>query len=303
MKLKSLGYCIAQGIKNIGRNRIFSLASIATMSLCILILGMFYSFTTNVTSMVKQLSETLCVKVFFESDISEERIQSIGNSIKDYKGVTTVHFTSADEAWEKYKEVYFGEEYMELAPGFENDNPLSNAASYEVYFKDSAMQADLVSYITAIDGVRKVNSSEVTADSLTEINSLVGKFSLVVLAVLLAVTLFLINNTIAIGITVRNEEIATMRLLGARNSFIRAPFVVEGTILGIFGTIVPLLIMYFVYGATVDYILQKFSFIANVLTFANVSDIFRVFGPIALCIGVGLGLIGSVFSLARHLKV
>ena len=303
MKFKSIGYCIVQGIKNIGRNRVFSLASVATMSLCILILGLFYSVTTNVTYMVNQLSETLCVKVFFDYEISDERIESIGNTIKGYTGVTTVHFTSAEEAWEEYKKNYFGEEYMDLAEGFATDNPLANAASYEVYFKDAAMQQTLVKYIENIDGVRKVNSSEVTADSLTEISTLVGRFSLVILAVLLAVTLFLINNTISIGIKVREQEISIMRLLGARNGFIRAPFVVEGTLLGLLGSVIPLVIMYFVYGATVEYILGKFSFIANVLVFESVTNIFKVFAPVSIIIGLGLGLVGSVISLGRHLKV
>lgn len=104
MKFKSLGYCFVQGLKNIGRNRIFSLASVVTMSLCIFILGLFYSITRNVSYMVDQMSESLCVKVFFDKGISDERIQSIGNSINKYDGVTMVHFTSADEAWEKYKE-------------------------------------------------------------------------------------------------------------------------------------------------------------------------------------------------------
>lgn len=303
MKFKSIGYCIVQGIKNIGRNRVFSLASVATMSLCILILGLFYSVTTNVTYMVNQLSETLCVKVFFDYEISDERIESIGNTIKGYPGVTTVHFTSAEEAWEEYKKNYFGEEYMDLAEGFATDNPLANAASYEVYFKDAAMQQTLVKYIESIDGVRKVNSSEVTADSLTEISTLVGRFSLVILAVLLAVTLFLINNTISIGIKVREQEISIMRLLGARNGFIRAPFVVEGTLLGLLGSVIPLVIMYFVYEATVEYILGKFSFIANVLVFESVTNIFKVFTPVSIIIGLGLGLVGSIISLGRHLKV
>lgn len=303
MKFKSIGYCIGQGFKNIGRNRVFSLASVATMSLCILILGLFYSVTTNVTYMVNQLSETLCVKVFFEKDVSETRIQSIGNSIKNYSGVTTVHYTSSDEAWEIYKQIYFGDDYQDLADGFEADNPLANSSSYEVYFKNADMQQALVKFIESIDGVRKVDSSEVTADSLTEINSLVGKFSLVILAVLLAVTLFLINNTISIGIRVREQEISIMRLLGARNGFIRAPFVVEGTILGLLGSIIPLVVIYFVYGVTVDYIMSKFSFIANILEFQSVNEIFKLFAPVSIAIGLGLGLMGSIISLGRHLKV
>ncbi|MGN0375294.1 MAG: permease-like cell division protein FtsX [Butyrivibrio sp.] len=302
MKFKSLGYCIVQGLKSIGRNRIFSLASIATMSLCIFILGIFYSVTANVSYMVSKMSDSLCVKVFFDEGTSDERIESIGNSIKEYEGVVTVHFTSAEEAWAEYKDKYFGEEYEELAEGYENDNPLKNSASYEVYFDSADIQQDLVSYISRIDGVRRVNSSEVTAESLSEINSLVALVSIVILAVLFGIALFLINNTISIGIAVRNEEISIMRLLGARNAFIRAPFVVQGIIMGIIGAAIPLLLVYFAYGNLVNFVLRKFSFLSTVLTFMPISQLYRTFIPVALILGVGLGLAGSLISLGKHLK-
>lgn len=303
MKFKSLGYCIGQGFKNIGRNRIFSLASIATMALCIFILGLFFSVSSNVKYMVEQMSDTLCVKVFFDKGISDERIESIGNSIKEYDGVTTVHFTSKEEAWENYKKEYFGDEYMYIADGFKDNNPLSDSASYEVYFKEASMQDDLVKYISSIDGVRRVNSSEVTADSLSEISSLVGLISIVMFLILLAIALFLINNTIAIGISVRKEEVYVMKLLGARNAFIRAPFIVEGIIIGIFGAAIPIALMYVGYDSVVGYVLTKFSFLANVLMFRPVGQIMASFIPMSLFLGVGLGLIGSVISVSRHLNV
>ncbi len=302
MKIRSLGYCATSGIKNIFRNRIFSLASIATMSLCIFILGMFYSITTNLNYMVDKMSGSLCVKAFFVEGISEERIKSIGNTLGEYPEVTTVHYTSADEAWEKYKEIYFGEKYAELADGYADDNPLANSASYEIYFSDSQLQEELVRKIEAIDGIRRVDSSQVTADSLTEIRSLVQIISVVVMGILLFIALFLINNTIAVGITVRANEISIMRLLGARNGFIRAPFLVEGMVLGLVGTIIPLVVVYIVYDKAVVYIMSRFSFIANVLAFMPVTELYKTFLPIAVILGIGLGLIGSMTSVTKHLK-
>ena len=302
MKFSSLGYCIAQGFKSIGRNRIFSIASIATMALCIFILGVFYSVTANVNYMVDKMSNALCVKVFFDEGVSDERIESIGNSIKEYDGVVIIHYTSAEEAWEGYKDKYFGEEYSELAEGYEKDNPLKNSASYEVYFENAEMQHDLVSYIDRIDGVRKVNSSEVTADSLTEISRLVGVVSGVILVILFAIALFLINNTISIGISVRNEEISIMKLLGARDTFIRAPFVVQGITIGCIGAAIPLIVVYFAYGSVADYVMRQFSFLSSVLTFMPVKELYATFVPIALILGVGLGLLGSLISLGKYLK-
>ena len=136
--------------------------------------------------------------------------------------------------------------------------------------------------------------------SFTE--TLVSIVSLVVLVMLTAIALFLISNTISIGITVRDEEIKVMRLLGAHNAFIRAPFVVEGIIIGIAGALIPIGILYAVYGNIVKYILTKFSFLSNILSFMPVSQLFKVFVPMAVALSVGLGLLGSFLSLNRHLK-
>lgn len=302
MKFSSLGYCLSQGFKNIARNRMFSIASVATMTLCIFLLGLFYSITANINYMVNRMSDSLCVKVFFNEGISQDRITSIGATIKDIDGVTMVHYTSAEEAWEKYKERYFGEKYKELAQGYENDNPLKNSASYEVYFENSEMQSGLVDSISKIDGVRKVNSSEVTADGITEVSGLVSIISIGVLAILLVIALFLISNTISIGISVRDQEINIMRLIGARNSFIRAPFVVEGVMIGLTGSIFPLVILFFLYRNIVSMILAKYSFLSTILTFMPAEQLFIRVIPVSFGIGIGLGLLGSVVSLSRHLK-
>ena len=126
--------------------------------------------------------------------------------------------------------------------------------------------------------------------------------SAVILIILFAVALFLINNTISMGIAVPNEEISIMRLLGARNGFIRAPFVVQGITIGVIGAGIPLLVLYFAYGNVINYVLRKFSFLSSILSFMPVEELYVSFVPIAALLGVGLGLLGSVISLSKHLK-
>lgn len=302
MKFKSIGYCFLQGIKNIGRNRIFSIASVATISLCIFILGLFYAISSNVGYMVSNMSDNLCIKIFFDYGITDERIESIGNTIKELDGVTYIHYTTKEEAWEEYKEKYFGDEYRDLADGFEDDNPLANSASYEIYYNEAGIQSRLVEQIKIIDGVRQVNTSESAATGLDEMNTLVKVVSIAVFAVLFAIALFLINNTISIGISVRDEEISIMRLLGAKNGFIRAPFIVEGMVIGVVGAIIPILIVYFAYEKLVTYIMNNFSILDRLLTFQPAGEINGVFIPTALVLGLGLGLVGSIMSVGKHLK-
>lgn len=302
MRFSSLMYCLNQGFKNIVRNRIFSIASIATMSLCIFLLGLFYSITANMNYMVDKMTESLCVKVFFNKNISESGIEGVGERIADYNGVTLIHYTSAEEAWDTYKEKYFGEKYIELAEGYAEDNPLKDSASYEVYFENPDMQSDLVKYIENIQGVKKVVSSEATAEGLTQVGNLVSIVSVGILLILLIIALFLISNTISIGITVRDEEIQIMKLIGARNSFIRAPFVVEGIAIGTAGAIIPLIVLFIMYRNVIDYFIGKYSFLSTILTFMPAGKMFVRIVPISLAIGIGLGLLGSTLSLRKHLK-
>lgn len=301
MRINSMGYCLKQGLKNIYRNRIFSLASIATMSLCIFLFGIFFSILMNISHMVDEASNSVCVTVFFDKGISEERIQSIGNSIEKRSEVASIHFTSAEEAWNNFKQDYF-KDYSDLAADYDNDNPLVNCESYEIYLTDSSQQSSLVNYLQGVDGIRSIKKSDITANSLTDIRNLVGMVSVITLVILFSVALFLISNTIAIGVTVRTEEITIMKLLGARNMFVRAPFIVEGVIIGTVGALLPLIAVYYVYDSAVSYILLKFTFLANVLSFLSVRSVFKNLIPIALILGIGIGFLGSCLTLRKRLK-
>lgn len=303
MKFRSLGYCIGQGFKNIGRNRSFSIASTVTMALCIFLIGIFYSIVSNLSYNVNNLTEKLSIEVFFDYGITDERIESIGNTILSNEDVSRITYTSPEEAWENYKDTVFGEEYKHLADAFEDDNPLANSASYRVYMKTASAQHDLEKFIKSIDGVRSITSHRSSADGMSEINTILGVFSVVIIGLLVAVALFLINTTITNGINVRKDEIEIMRLLGARNGFIRAPFIVEGMTIGLVGAVIPLVAIYFVYDVVVKNMFTKFSFLGTVLVFQPVTEIYKLYIPIACILGIGLGLIGSIISLTKHLKV
>lgn len=164
MRLSSIGYTFRQGIKNIFRNKWFSLASVATMTACIFLFGLFYSIVTNFEYIVKEAEEGVAVTVFFDDGISQEQIDAIGRQILERPEVSDVKYVSAQEAWENYKEKYF-QDNPELAEGFEEDNPLAQSSSYEVYVQDIEDQGSLVEYISTLDGVRKVNQSEAAANA------------------------------------------------------------------------------------------------------------------------------------------
>lgn len=302
MRISTFFYTIKQGIVNIWKNKMFSLASIATMTACIFLFGLFYMIVTNFQSMVKDAEAGVAVTVLFDEGISEQRIEEIGELIDARVEVSHFDFISAEESWESFKEVYF-EGNESVAASFAGDNPLANSASYAIYMNDISMQEALVTYLQSVDGVRKVKQSEMVANTLTDFNSLIGYISAGIILILLGVAVFLISNTITVGISVRREEIGIMKLIGATDYFVRAPFVVEGIVIGLIGAAIPLGILYVLYDKVIVYIEKQFTFIGSMMKFLSANEVFHTLVPVALILGVGIGFIGSKITIRKHLKV
>lgn len=298
-----LWYGFKQGLKNLKHNGLFTLASIGTIAACLFLFGIFYFIVVNVGNMVKSAESAVGITVFFDEGLDEASIKGIGDSISAREEVDRIEFVSAEEAWESFKaEVFEGEEDI-LSETFGDDNPLKDSASYEVYLKDISKQKELATYIEGLSGVREVRGSEAAASSLSNFNKLVGYISAAIIIILLAVSVFLINTTITMGINVRKDEIAVMRLVGATDGFICLPFVIEGIIIGAFGAGIPLVILRFMYSGIVSFVLDKFSILSNILTFISVEQIFAMLIPVSLTIGIGIGFVGSLLTIRKYLKV
>lgn len=302
MRISTFFYTLKQGIRNIWKNKIFSLASIATMSACIFLFGLFYSIVVNFQTIVREVESGMAVTVFFEDGLPQERIDEIGEQIDKRAEVASKNFISADEAWEEFRVEYFygAEDMME---GFVNDNPLAESSHYEIYMNDVSMQGSLVTYLQSMEGVREVRSSAVAANTLTDFNKLIGYVSVGVILILLCVAIFLISNTVTTGIAVRREEIAIMKLIGATDYFVRSPFIVEGILIGLIGAAIPLVLLYFMYSRLITYVAEKFIWLTNMLTFIPVNRVFATLVPVALILGVGIGFVGSRLTIRKHLKV
>lgn len=302
MRISTVGYSMKQGVKNIGRNKMFSLASIATMAACIFVFGLFFAIVMNFQYIVHKAEEGVAITVFFDEEATQAQIEKIGEKLEKHEGVKEIKYVSADEAWESFKDQYFGDE-EELAEGFKNDNPLAGSDNYEVYMNDVSAQKDLVEFAKGLDGVRKVNKSDTVANTLNSVNKLVWYVSAVIIAVLLVISIFLISNTVMMGITVRREEIAIMKYIGAKDSFVRAPFVIEGVLIGLVGAVIPLIVLYFMYTKAIAYILAKFSLLGNILDFLPASQVYKTLLPVGLALGMGIGFVGSFFTIRKHLRV
>lgn len=298
MRISTFFYTIKQGLINIFRNKWFSLASIATIGACLFLFGLFYAILTNFQYIVKTAQEGVSVTIFFDEGLSQERIEEIGALIDKRPEVSKKEFISADEAWESFKEDYLGE----YADGF-TENPLADSANFQIYLSDVSLQPALVTYLEGLEGVRTVNRSEITASTLTGINALIAYISVGIIAILFAVSIFLISNTVTIGISVRKEEITIMKYIGATDFFVRSPFVIEGMLIGVIGALIPIGVIYVLYNKVIEYIMLKFATLSQLLSFVPVEEIFGRLLPISVIMGVGIGFLGSITTVRKHLRV
>ncbi len=302
MRISTFFYCFRQGIKNLFKNKLFTLASISTMTACIFLFGMFYAIVVNVQAMLDNAESNVCITVFFDEGMTEDEIKVLGDKIGNLEVVAKMEYTSPEEAWEKFKVEYL-KGHEELADAFADDNPLADSASYTIYLKDVSMQKDLVNYLRTTEGIRQVNESEVLAESFSGFGKLVAYVSAGIIIILFAVSIFLISNTVTVGITVRKEEIYIMKIIGATDFFVRFPFIVEGIIIGLLGAAIPLGIIYYVYNYVVEYVVETFAILSGIMDFVSIDVIYKSLLPVGLILGIGIGFLGSSVTVRKHIKV
>lgn len=301
MRPSTIWYTLKQGVKNIKRNWMFSLASIITMAACIFLVGVFYSLVTNVDNIAHKVEQEVPITVFFDEGTTDEQMQEVGNLIQARPEVERVEFESGDQAWQNFKDKYF--QGSDAADGFKDDNPLVNSSNYQVYLNQIEKQTELVNYIQGLEHVREVNQSEQAANTLGSFNKLVSYASIIIIAILLLISIFLISNTVSVGISVRKEEIGIMKYIGATDAFVRLPFLLEGMILGVIGAAIPLICLFFLYNSAVEFILTKFNVLTGIVDFIPIWQIYEGLVPMGLGLGVGIGLLGSFFTTRKHLRV
>ncbi len=281
-----------------GKNKGYTCASIATISACLFMFGLFFSVLFNIRSIMDTAEQGVSVTVFFQEGTTEDEILQLKVAVEERPEVSRVEYVSAEQAWES-----FSQDYLQgYADGF-TENPLANSANLEIYLSDVSKQADLVNYLEGLNQVREVNRSEMTADTLSGANTLIMYASIAIIAMLLVVSVFLISNTIAMGITTHWEEISIMKYIGATDLFVRAPYVIEGVMIGLVGTVIPLILVYWLYNKAVEVITGKFSVLMNFLQFQSVDAVFHYLLPVSLVLGVGIGFFGSIITVRKHLHV
>lgn len=293
-----LGRSIRDAFKSVGRNFSLSLASIICITVTLIIVSLSLIISYNVKSITKELENDLEIVVFVSNNADEYDINTVEKNIKGISNVLNVTYKSKSEIKEEMMEQYETFKVI-MSEWTEAENPLQN--TYLVKLKDVSKISDTANKIKNLKDVTLVKYGEEMVEQLLDIFDMLQEFSKYSVIALVIVTVFLIVNTIKLTIFSRKNEIGIMRLVGASNIAIKVPFVTEGIILGIVGSIVPICLVIFGYTKLYDHLGGKL--FTNVLNLATPNSLIYNISIVILAIGVIVGMFGSLGAVKKYLKV
>lgn len=306
MRYNVITYLLGEGIRNVFKNKKSTSASIIIMSLTMLIFGVFFVITQNINSIMKQIESEQGIEVFLY-DISEDQTKALEDYIRNIDGINTVEYKSKEDALNQLKSQFKDRE--DLLSGYDENNIFP--ASYVVTLTDLTKNNEVKQKIEEYDKdkpdtekvIKKITSSDETITTLINLANGIRIITGVILVILIIISIFIISNTIKLTVHARRKEISIMKYVGATNSFIRWPFIVEGIIIGIISGAISIIIIGINYNLIANKILESQVVSAmsiNLLTFA---DMFGLIVLVYTILGVGIGILGSCISMRRYLKV
>ena len=301
MKYSILGYFIGEGFSNVFKNKKSTGASLMIMCATMIIFGIFLILGENINHFVDEVESEQGISVFVKNEATQEQIDELGEKIRAIDGVNTVDFVSKDEALEQMKE-RFGER-QDLLEGYEGENNIFTA-SYVVTLTDLTKSKSVQDQIsTYTDVVKKINSKDEVTSTLINLANGIKIVTGVILVLLVIISIFIIANTIKLTVHARRKEISIMKYVGATNNFIRWPFIVEGMIIGILASIISIVIVGFAYNFVAEKLVNaEFMQLIN-MSLISFSDMFNSIIFVYMLLGIGIGVLGSVISMRKYLKV
>lgn len=301
MRASSFRYLVKSGVKNLWNNRMMTIASVGTLIACLLIVGFAVLFSINVDSIVEYMGQQNEIVVFMELDTPEEYMSVMKDDLAEMDGLGTITYISRQQAFEDYK-AKLGDK-ADILDGMEDDHYLP--ASFRAKILDPEKVDILMTSIRRMDYVNEVQAPTDLAKTLVSVRRMVNTLGGAVIAALVAVSLVIITNTIRASVFNRRKEINIMKYVGATNSFIRIPFLVEGVLLGVIAAVIAYLAIWggytvFLNAMSTESSSWLSSIIQHVMPFRQVSGKLMLWFLVA---GILTGGLGSTFSMRGHLKV
>ena len=298
MKIRTVSYMIRQGIKGLWRNRMMTFASIGSVASALIILGIVFMIILNINNLAETAKGQFdSIQMYLKDDLDQKQIDEIGKVAHKIEGIESVYYISKAEALQDLKKQWGEHGY--LLEGLEV-NPLPN--SYVLKLKDISYSDQVVGQVKKISGLEEVKYYKDVVDKLLRITHFIRMTGMIVIAILIGISMFIISNTIKITVAARYREINIMKYVGATNWFVRWPFLIEGMILGFTGSMIALVVIGYSYKSVLDLITEKMYIMVSSYMIPTPLLVNNL-GVIFLVLGTGIGALGSIFSMRKFLKV
>ena len=298
VKHSIFGYLLGEGFRNVFHNKKSSGASLAIMCATMLIFGLFFMIIENLNNAVETLETQQGIQVFIQKTATDAQMEQIGEQIQAIDGVNKVTFVSKEDALNQTKEKL--KDKQALIAGWDESNPFK--ASYLVTLTDLKLSSQVQDEIKKIDNIDSIQSRDETINGLVAIANGERIVSAVILTLLVLISIFIIGNTIKLTVHARRKEISIMKYVGATDSFIRWPFVIEGIIIGIVAALLSILVLGIAYSlitnAAANSIISTMGI--KLLSFTDMTTLLVI---VYMVLGIGIGALGSSISMRKYLQV
>ena len=301
MKMRSFKFYLGEAFDSLIKNKLMAFASTITVASCIFILSISFCIAKNINYALVQLNDAIGLSVIVSDDLPAEKVNVLYEKIVDIPYVNEVKFVSSEDALKELSLTL--EDSAQILNGFKDDNPLPR--SFDITLKDNKFYSDVIKSLEKLksDGIANIKHAQEETNILLSLSKIIRVISAVVVLALALISVIIIINTIKLAVNSRKDEISIMKYIGATNWFIRWPFIIEGMIIGFVGAIIPIAISWPSYDKLVMIICDKIPVIKKLFDFEPGIVIFSELIPLALGLGVMIGIIGSFSSVRKYLNV
>ncbi len=295
MKYNIFGYLIGEGFSNVFKNKKSTGASLMIMCATMIIFGIFLILSANINHFVDEVKAEQGFQVFLKNDATDEEIKKAGEEIRKIEGVSNAEYKDKEYAYNFMRE--------KLGYSAEGFGPEIYSTSYIVTLTDLNLSKQVQNKIMELDNIKRITSSDETVTILLNLAKGIKIITGVILLLLILISIFIISNTIKLTVHARRKEISIMKYVGATNSFIRWPFIVEGMIIGILSGFVSILIVGGAYSVIAQKLVNSQVMIKIGLNLLGFNDMLTSIVVVYIILGIGIGTLGSIISMRKYLKV
>ena len=298
MKYNVISYFLSEGFKNVFKNKKSTFSCLGVMCATMFIFGLFFAISQNINNMVAEVEDAQAIRVFALNEATQDEIDTLGKQISEIEGVNTITPKTSQDAYNEMRE-----SLGDKQDAMDSMDPNRFSASFIVTLTNLDLNENVQNSILKLDNVKRITSSNQTISTLSKVGKWIKILTGVLLGILIVISIFIISNTIKLTVHARRKEISIMKYVGATNSFIRTPFMIEGVIIGLVSSILSLGIIGILYNAVVSKLMASDTIQTIGVSILSFNNLFTEIVVVYLILGIGIGILGSSISMKEYLDV